>query len=83
MDFINFCDCGKAIDESFIYCPWCGKRVREADDKEVLENVFKQLEVKQANDRNIRIKRIENQIAEIEKVLEKFIEPSVSENLKS
>ncbi len=77
MDFISFCSCGKPIDETFIYCPWCGVRVKEVDDKDVLENVFKQLEAKQSNDRLSRVKRIENKIAEIEEALREFSKDSV------
>ncbi len=77
MNFINFCSCGKQIDEDFIYCPWCGTRLKEADDKEVLENVFKQLEIKQSNDRLSRVKKIETKIAEIEKVLREISENTI------
>ncbi|MBQ0052259.1 MAG: hypothetical protein KBT11_09405 [Treponema sp.] len=69
MDFITFCACGKPVDETFIYCPWCGKQNRDHDDKDVLENVFSQLEEKQANDRISRVKKIESKIEALEKEL--------------
>lgn len=70
MDFVCVCkQCGKTIERDFIYCPWCGKENAEPSDRAVFENVFSQLEVKQANDRNLRVKRLENKIAEIEKSL--------------
>ena len=70
MDFVCVCNnCGKTIEREFHYCPWCGKENVEPSDASVLENVFAQLEVKQANDRNSRIKKIESKIAEIDKGL--------------
>ena len=69
MDFITFCDCGRPIDESFIYCPWCGKQRKEADDKMILENVFSQLEAKQAENRVSRVQKIQHKIEELEKEL--------------
>ena len=70
MDFVTVCNhCSKTIQKDFIYCPWCGKENSEPSDKAVLDNVFNQLEVKQANDRNTRVKKIETKIAEIERGL--------------
>lgn len=69
MDFITFCDCGRPIDESFIYCPWCGKQRKEAIDSDVLENVFAQLETKQSENRVVRVRKIQHQIEELEKEL--------------
>ncbi|WP_294428767.1 hypothetical protein [uncultured Treponema sp.] len=70
MDFVCICNhCGKTIERKFIYCPWCGKENAEPGDESVLENVFKQLEARQSNDRISRVKKIESKIAEIEKGL--------------
>lgn len=75
MDFVCVCGhCGKTIEREFIYCPWCGKESSEAGDKRVLENVFSQLETKQRNDRQMRVKKIETKIAEIERILDGFLE---------
>ncbi|MBQ9909650.1 MAG: zinc-ribbon domain-containing protein [Treponema sp.] len=71
MDFVCICNhCGKTIERNFVYCPWCGKENSEPSDSRVLENVFSQLEAKQADDRNSRVRRIEIKIAEIEKGLD-------------
>lgn len=78
MDFITFCDCGRPIDESFIYCPWCGKQRKEAIDSDVLENVFAQLETKQGENRVVRVRKIQRQIEELEKELDKLTEKSKS-----
>ena len=73
MDFVCVCNhCRKTIQKDFLYCPWCGAENAEPSDKLVLDNVFSQLEVKQANDRNTRVKKIETKIAEIEKALGKL-----------
>ncbi len=71
MDFVCICNhCGKTIERNFVYCPWCGKENSEPSDSRVLENVFSQLEAKQADDRNSRVRRIEIKIAEIAKGLD-------------
>ena len=73
MDFVCVCNhCGKTIEREFLYCPWCGKENSEPSDARVLETVFSQLEVKQANDRLSRIKKIESKINEIEKGLDEL-----------
>ncbi|MBQ7538562.1 MAG: hypothetical protein IJT42_06325 [Treponema sp.] len=73
MDFVCVChNCRKTIEREFLYCPWCGKENAEVADNVVLDNVFSQLEEKQANDRNSRIKRIESKIIEIEKGLDEL-----------
>lgn len=70
MDFVCVCNhCGKTINREFLYCPWCGTENSEPDNKAVLDNVFGQLEKKQANDRFSRVKKIETKIAELEKGL--------------
>ena len=73
MDFVSVCShCAKTIQKEFLYCPWCGTQNAEPSDKDVLETVFSQLEVKQSNDRITRVKKIENKIAEIEKSLKEI-----------
>ncbi|MBR4600004.1 MAG: hypothetical protein IKO39_08140 [Treponema sp.] len=73
MDFVCVCNhCGKTIEREFLYCPWCGKENAEVADNVVLDNVFSQLEEKQANDRNSRVKKIEAKINEIEKGLDEL-----------
>ena len=73
MDFVCVCNhCGKTIERDFLYCPWCGKENAEPSDKAVLDNVFGQLEEKQASDRSSRVKKIESKIEEIERGLDGF-----------
>ncbi|MBP3772957.1 MAG: hypothetical protein J6I53_09765 [Treponema sp.] len=74
MDFVCVCNnCRKTIEKNFLYCPWCGKENAEPGDASVLEHVFSQLELQQENDRNLRVKKIENKIAEIERGLDGFL----------
>ena len=73
MDFVCVCkSCSKTIQKDFLYCPWCGAENAEPGDSAILENIFSQLEVKQSSDRNVRIKKIESQLAEIERSLDGF-----------
>jgi hypothetical protein len=73
MDFVCVCNnCRKTIQKDFLYCPWCGKENAQPVDSAILEKIFSQLEVRQSNDRNVRIKKIENQLAEIEKSLKEM-----------
>lgn len=73
MDFVCVCNnCGKTIERDFLYCPWCGKENAEPGDKAVLDNVFTQLEAKQANDRSSRVRKLEIKIAELEKGLKEL-----------
>lgn len=74
MNFVTVCKyCSKTIERSFLYCPWCGRENACADDSSVLDNVFRQLAEKQSDDRLSRVKKIETQIAEIEKSLDGFL----------
>ena len=65
--------CGRTIESEFIYCPWCGLSRLQEDDKTVLENVFHQLEVKQADDRSRRLARLEEELAALEKDLDVLV----------
>ena len=83
MGFINFCKCGKAIDESYIYCPWCGTQRKQTDDKAILENVLKQLEVKQSEDMMSRVRRIELQLEKLEQELARYEKLNCKDGLEA
>lgn len=73
MNFVsNCCNCGKIIDREFLYCPWCGIENADVDDKIVLENVFRQLEIKQGHDRERRFLAIQTKILQLENELDSF-----------
>lgn len=74
MDFITFCECGRPIDESFVYCPWCGKRRGSSDETGLLDSVFSQLETKQTENRTSRVNKILKKIEELEKELDTITE---------
>jgi len=67
-------ECGRTIEKEFIYCPWCGiSRIGVTDNQEVLDSVFTQLEEKQADDRNKRLRKLETQLEELEKDLDVLV----------
>lgn len=67
-------ECGRTIEKEFIYCPWCGtSRIGVTDNQEVLDSVFTQLEEKQADDRNRRLRKLETQLEELEKDLDVLV----------
>lgn len=75
MDFITLCSgCGKTSRKDFIYCPWCGLKKTETDDKAVIETVFERLAEKQSEDRMCRIRDMERKIADIEREIDTFLE---------
>ena len=75
MEFVcNCANCGKTIEKDFIYCPWCGKKHAQETDKEIFENVMKILEVKQSDNRNFRVKKIEQKIHELEDFFDNLLE---------
>lgn len=62
-----FCDsCGRSIDSSFLFCPWCGKSTIEKGSMEILaENI-------EENNRRKKIEKIEDmerQLDELEREL--------------
>ena len=61
--------CGRTIESEFIYCPWCGQSRLQEDDRAVLDRVFQQLEVKQADDRARRLQKMEQELDALEKDL--------------
>ena len=66
--------CGRTIEKQFIYCPWCGmSRLGETDDNDLLNSVFTQLETKQTNDREKRLRKLENQLDALEKDLDVLV----------
>ncbi len=61
--------CGKLIESTFYYCPWCGfSRVeQEKNDSEELR--YAQFKQKQAENRNSRIEKMEEELDQLEKEL--------------
>jgi hypothetical protein len=65
--------CGRTIERDFIYCPWCGLSRLQENDAAVLENVFHQLEEKQADDRSRRLHKLEEELDMLEKDLNMLV----------
>ena len=63
-------ECGRTIEEQFIYCPWCGVSRIGMNSEAVLDSVFQQLEEKQSDDRSRRLRRLESRLEGLEKDLD-------------
>lgn len=61
--------CGRTIDSEFIYCPWCGQSKLKNDDKAAFDLVFKNLEKKQAENRERRLASLEKKLDDLEQDL--------------
>lgn len=62
-------DCGRTIDNNFIYCPWCGTLQIDYHDDKYIDTVFSILEEKQ-NDLQVKqISEMEKQLDELDKEL--------------
>ncbi len=63
--------CGRTIERSFLYCPWCGVSCAASVNAEkILNPVFDKLEEIQNKNRLLRIAQIGNSIDELEKSLD-------------
>lgn len=58
--------CGRTIESDFIYCPWCGNSRLKKNDEDVLEAMFKNLEMKQNQFRLNRIEKLEKELNDLE-----------------
>ena len=58
--------CGRTIESDFIYCPWCGNSRLNKNDEDVLEAMFKNLEMKQNQFRLNRIEKMEKELNDLE-----------------
>ena len=66
-------ECGRTIEEQFIYCPWCGVSRLAVNSAAVLDSVFQQLEEKQMDDRTKRLHKMESKLQELEKDLDVLV----------
>lgn len=66
-------ECGRTIEEQFIYCPWCGVSRISLNSEAVLDSVFQQLEEKQSDDRTKRLRKMESRLDELEKDLDVLV----------
>jgi len=71
MEKVTIChSCGRTIDSTFNFCPWCGS-VAETEDflPDQIETIFEQVETMRRRHDNSRITRMENELSELEKEL--------------
>ena len=67
---MDICDgCGKLIDKSFYYCPWCGYSRVEQEKETSLQLRYKKYKAKQVEKRYNQIERLEEQLDNLEKEL--------------
>ncbi|MBO5137115.1 MAG: hypothetical protein J6B81_01265 [Spirochaetaceae bacterium] len=62
--------CGRTIETEFLYCPWCGISRLEYNTGEDLSPMLSKLEELQIQDKVKHIKRLDAELAELEKDLE-------------
>ena len=77
MNKIHICrGCGRTVDSSFLYCPWCGFSRLNRDsykEDENFDGVFKQLEFVQQKNCENRLARMFEQLDELEKELDTIV----------
>lgn len=75
MDKIRICeDCGRTIDSSFLYCPWCGaSRDSSVLLAEQIERVCDELEHLGRTHSSKRIDRMEQSLIDMEKELDRIL----------
>ena len=63
--------CGKTIDKNFVYCPWCGLFIihNKSEEDDILTSVFELLEQKQADNREQRLRKMEEELDVLENEL--------------
>lgn len=77
MDKVSIChECGRTMDSSFQYCPWCGASVALEPLAERVEEIFSRIETMQYAYTGSRINKIENKLGELENDLSVFLSGS-------
>ncbi len=71
MQSVEVClGCGRTINRSYLYCPWCGLEKEGNHSPESLEPVFQKLEALQYQNRIKYIDRLEAELADLERELD-------------
>jgi len=77
MDKVSIChSCGRTIDSTFLYCPWCGTAVEMEPVAARVEEIFSRIESMQYEHTGSRINLIENKLGELENDLSVFLSGS-------
>ncbi len=61
--------CGKILENSFRYCPWCGFSRIEEQKKESIEMKYEQYKEKYLENRSAQIEKLSSQLDNLEKEL--------------
>jgi len=68
------CSCGRTIENSFVYCPWCGKEVMSASKANMNDKtLYEYIECISDDIREQRIFKIEYSLNQLEEDLSKIL----------
>ncbi|MCQ2580128.1 MAG: hypothetical protein MJ159_05485 [Treponemataceae bacterium] len=68
------CCCGRTIENSFVYCPWCGKEVITPSKAQLFEEpIFERIEFISDDVREQRIFKIEYSLNQLEEDLSRML----------
>lgn len=73
MQSVQVCPgCGRTVNREYLYCPWCGVERSGGRGLESLDRVFRKLEALQCRDRLKYIDRLEAELADLERELDRL-----------
>ncbi|MBP3741553.1 MAG: hypothetical protein K5786_10405 [Treponema sp.] len=61
--------CGKILENSFHYCPWCGFSRIEEEKKQSIDMKYEQYKEKYLESRSAQIEKLSSQLENLEKEL--------------
>jgi uncharacterized Zn finger protein (UPF0148 family) len=63
-------DCGRTINETYIFCPWCGKsKVERVSSMNEKESLIESIKKKRYEEQTKKIMQLEEQLETLEKEL--------------
>ena len=63
-------DCGRTINETYIFCPWCGKsKVERISSMNEKESLIESIKKKRYEEQTKKIMQLEEQLETLEKEL--------------
>ena len=70
----NVCSgCGREIEKSFVYCPWCGIQLIKKESREYQNLFFEQVEQKRRTEQEQKLQNVGKQLDELEKELDVLV----------
>jgi len=61
--------CGKLIDKSYFYCPWCGTSRVNQEKESSMELRYKQYKKRQIEERRLQLEKMSEELDNLEKEL--------------